>query len=149
MITMIRMMMVVVIISGWNIEKTFGHRTIWLFDCPSLLLVVFVCFRLFERTRKGNMLQLQVGCPNVHICFLGNSENSLVFSEQVYTTRRHRDKSSSTPKVLSRTCLCHTQTHCCTRWWYSVGMMMRLDDQHKEPIIQRSSRLAINQQTQR
>ena len=31
------------------------------------------------------MLQLQVGCPNVHVvCFLGNSENSLVFSEQVF-----------------------------------------------------------------
>ena len=81
---MIRMMMVVVIIPGWNIEKTFGHRTSWLVDCPSLLLVVFVCFCLFERTRKGNMLQLQVGCPNVHVCFLGNSENSLVFSEQVF-----------------------------------------------------------------
>ena len=42
MITMIRMMMVVVIIPGWNIEKTFGHRTSWLFDCPSLLFAVFV-----------------------------------------------------------------------------------------------------------
>ena len=64
MITMI-MMMLVVIIPGWNIEKAFGHRTSWLVDCPSLLLGVFVCLKEHDRETCYNyMLAVQM-CTSV------------------------------------------------------------------------------------